>query len=94
VESLPGTRALLLVNYRPEYQHGWGGKTFYAQLRIDPLPPESADELAAALLGSDASLRPLKDLLIERPPAFRHFRNSLSGAGPSKPRRAPGRLRP
>jgi predicted ATPase len=39
VESLPTARLLLLVNYRPEYQHGWGGKTFYTQLRLDPLPP-------------------------------------------------------
>jgi predicted ATPase len=27
VESLPTARLLLLVNYRPEYQHGWGGKS-------------------------------------------------------------------
>ena len=30
-------RLLLLVNYRPEYQHGWGSKTYYSQLRLDPL---------------------------------------------------------
>ncbi len=66
VESLPTARLLLLVNYRPEYQHDWGSKTFYAQLRLDPLPPASADELLQALLGADASLRPLKQLLIER----------------------------
>jgi class 3 adenylate cyclase len=50
-ESLPSARILLLVNYRPEYQHGWGSKTYYSQLRIDPLPPESAGELLQALLG-------------------------------------------
>ena len=38
VESLPTARLLLLVTYRPEYQHGWGSKTSYAQLRLDPLP--------------------------------------------------------
>ena len=51
VESLPTARLLLLVNYRPEYQHGWGSKTSYTQLRLDPLPPASADELLQALLG-------------------------------------------
>jgi class 3 adenylate cyclase/predicted ATPase len=66
IESLPTARLLLLVNYRPEYQHGWGSKTYYSQLRIDPLPPESAGELLQALLGEDANLRPLKQLLIER----------------------------
>jgi class 3 adenylate cyclase/tetratricopeptide (TPR) repeat protein len=66
VESLPAARLLLLVNYRPEYRHAWGGKTYYRQLRIDPLPPESADELLAALLGADAALGPLKQLLVDR----------------------------
>jgi tetratricopeptide (TPR) repeat protein len=66
VESLPAARLLLLVNYRPEYIHAWGSKTYYRQLRIDPLPPESAEELVDALLGPDADLDPLKRLLIER----------------------------
>jgi class 3 adenylate cyclase/tetratricopeptide (TPR) repeat protein len=65
-ESLPTARLLLLVNYRPEYQHGWGSKTYYTQLRLDPLPPVSADEFLQALLGDDPSLAPLKQLLIER----------------------------
>jgi len=29
VESLPAARLLLLANYRPEYSHTWGGKTYY-----------------------------------------------------------------
>ena len=66
VESLPTAQLLLLVNYRPEYQHGWGSKTYYTQLRLDPLPPVSADELLQALLGNDPSLAPLKPLLIVR----------------------------
>jgi predicted ATPase len=66
VESLPTARLLLLVNYRPEYQHTWGSKTSYTQLRLDPLPPASADEFLQALLGDDPSLVPLKQLLIAR----------------------------
>jgi predicted ATPase/class 3 adenylate cyclase len=66
VEILPATRILLLVDYRPEYRHGWGGKTYYRQLRLDPLGPERADELLGTLLGSDAGLGPLKRLLIAR----------------------------
>jgi tetratricopeptide (TPR) repeat protein len=66
VESLPTAPLLLLVNYRPEYQHGWGSKTYYTQLRLDPLPPASADALLQALLGDDPSLAPLKQHLIAR----------------------------
>jgi class 3 adenylate cyclase/tetratricopeptide (TPR) repeat protein len=66
VESLPAARLLLLVNYRPEYQHPWGSRTYYTQVRLDPLPPESAEELLGALLGPDAGIEPLTRLLIAR----------------------------
>jgi class 3 adenylate cyclase/tetratricopeptide (TPR) repeat protein len=64
VDSLPTARVLLLVNYRPEYQHGWGRKTSYTQLRLDPLPAASAEELLQTLLGDDSSLEPLRPRLI------------------------------
>src|SRR5262245_40372990 len=66
VESLPTAQLLLLVNYRPEYQHGWGSKTYYTQLRLDPLPPASAAAILQALLGDDPSLAPLTSRLIAR----------------------------
>jgi class 3 adenylate cyclase/tetratricopeptide (TPR) repeat protein len=65
-ESLGSAPILLAVNYRPEYHHGWGSKTYYRQLRIDPLPPEGADALLRALLGADPSTAPLALLLIAR----------------------------
>src|SRR5712692_1452843 len=66
IESLPTARLLLVVSYRPEYQHAWGSKTYYTQLRLDALPPESASELLSALLGDDPRLEPLKRLLVKR----------------------------
>jgi len=66
VESLPTARVLLLVNYRPEYQHGWTGKTYYSQLRLDPLAPETAEGMLESLIGGDPGLAPLKRLLIDR----------------------------
>jgi tetratricopeptide (TPR) repeat protein len=54
------------VNYRPEYKHGWSGKSNYAQLRVDPLRANSSGELLEALLGSDGSLAPLKQRLIQQ----------------------------
>ena len=66
VESVPSHRLLLLVNYRPEYRHGWGGKSYYQQLRLDPLGPETAESLLASLLGTDPTLSSLRSVLIER----------------------------
>jgi class 3 adenylate cyclase/tetratricopeptide (TPR) repeat protein len=66
MKSLPTARLLLLLNHRSEYQHGWKNLSTYTQLQIDPLPPESAEELLLALLGDNVELEPLKSLLIER----------------------------
>ncbi len=66
IESLGSARLLLLVNYRPEYQHAWGSKTSYSQIRLDALPAESAGELLDALLGDDPGLAALKQLLVRR----------------------------
>jgi tetratricopeptide (TPR) repeat protein len=66
VESLPMARMLLIVNYRPGYTHSWAGKTYYTQIRVDPLQSASADELLQHLLGSNKELAPLKELLIKR----------------------------
>jgi predicted ATPase len=66
VDAIANARILLLVNYRPEYRHDWGNRTHYTQLRLDPLGPESADEMLSALLGGEQGLIPLKRLIIER----------------------------
>ena len=65
-ESVATARILLLVNYRPEYRHEWGNKTFYTQLRLDPLGQEDAQELLTALLGDDPALLPLKRFILEK----------------------------
>jgi transcriptional regulator with AAA-type ATPase domain/tetratricopeptide (TPR) repeat protein len=66
VASLPGARLMLLVSHRTEYEHDWGSHTSCTQLRIEPLPRESAEGLLDVLLGNDPGLDTLKRLLIER----------------------------
>jgi class 3 adenylate cyclase/tetratricopeptide (TPR) repeat protein len=66
VESLGSARFLLLVNYRPEYEHRWGSKTYYSQLRLDSLALESTEELLGALLGPDPGLDLLRQMLTKR----------------------------
>ena len=66
VESLPSHRVMLLVNYRPEYRHDWGSKSYYRQVRLDPLLPQTAETLLEVLLGADPSLTSVRSLLIER----------------------------
>ncbi len=66
VDSIGTARILLLLSYRPEYQHQWGSRTYYTQLRLDPLGRESAEEMLTSLLGNDNDLAPLKRLIIEK----------------------------
>jgi class 3 adenylate cyclase len=65
-DSIGTAKILLLVNYRPEYSHQWNSKTYYTQLRLDPLGKESADEMLSALLGDGAEMGALKRLIIEK----------------------------
>ena len=65
-ESIGTARVMMLVNYRPEFTHNWGNKTYYTQLRLDPLNADSAEEMLDALLGPDAQLAALKKLVTEK----------------------------
>ena len=57
---VPSARILVIVAYRSEYRHGWTGKTFYTQLRVDALSEGAADKLLDHLLGEALELAPLK----------------------------------
>ena len=65
-DSLPTARILMVFSHRPEYQHGLGGRSYYTQLRVDPLSADRAAELLRSLLGSDATLAGLTDRLAAR----------------------------
>jgi len=66
VEAIAGSRSLVLVNFRPEYEVPWGGKSYYRQLPLLPLGPDSMRELLAHLLGSDLSLGDLAERIQQR----------------------------
>lgn len=64
--SIGNARVLMLVNYRPEYRHEWGNKSYYSQLRLEPLDNAAATEMLEMLVGDNPELGPLKRLIIER----------------------------
>jgi class 3 adenylate cyclase/tetratricopeptide (TPR) repeat protein len=66
VEIAPGNRTLMLLNFRPEYHAAWMQRSYYYQLPLLPLAPESTAELLGDLVGSDPSLRRLRELIRER----------------------------
>jgi class 3 adenylate cyclase/tetratricopeptide (TPR) repeat protein len=66
VGTLTGIPTLLLLNFRPEYHAAWMQKSTYQQLPLRPLGAEAIRELLLDLLGSDASLEGLADLIHAR----------------------------
>jgi tetratricopeptide (TPR) repeat protein len=64
VESLGGTRLLVIVTYRPEYQNGWARHSYYALVRLGPLETNVADRLLCSLFGDAAELGSLRRYLI------------------------------
>jgi class 3 adenylate cyclase/tetratricopeptide (TPR) repeat protein len=65
-DSIGTARTLMLVNYRPEFTHNWSNKTYYTQLRLDPLGAESGEEMLKALLDDGHDLAPLKRLILQK----------------------------
>ena len=66
-DSIGTAKILLLVNYRPEYSHQWGSKTYYTQLRLDPLGKRVGRRDAVARCSATArELAALKRLIIEK----------------------------
>jgi predicted ATPase/class 3 adenylate cyclase len=65
-DSVASARTLLLFNYRPEYHHGWANKSYYSQVRLDPLVGGDGAAMLTALLGGGDELSPLKHLIAER----------------------------
>jgi class 3 adenylate cyclase/DNA-binding SARP family transcriptional activator/tetratricopeptide (TPR) repeat protein len=66
VESLPGARTLLVVNFRPEYHADWMRRSYYEQLPLAALERDQTARLVEALSGRDPSLDGLADLIAER----------------------------
>lgn len=66
VDGMAACRVLLLMTHRPEYRHQWFAKSYFSQLRLEPLGTENADRLLRELLGDDPDLRDLRRQLIER----------------------------
>jgi class 3 adenylate cyclase/tetratricopeptide (TPR) repeat protein len=59
LESFPGSRTLVVTNFRPEFSALWMRHSYYRQLPLSPLRDEAVAELLGGLLGLDLSLAPL-----------------------------------
>ncbi|HEU4599815.1 MAG TPA: hypothetical protein VFS26_08715, partial [Solirubrobacterales bacterium] len=66
LSSVEGTKTMVMVNYRPEYNATWRRTDHYRQIELAPLGPEDTDALLRDLAGEDPSLDGLAELIHER----------------------------
>ena len=66
VESYPGTRTLVVMNFRPEFGAAWMDRSYYLHLPLAALGPGAVAELLQNLLGTHPSLERLPGHILER----------------------------
>jgi class 3 adenylate cyclase len=66
IGRLAGTPILLILLYRPVYDHQWGSKSYYAEVRVDQLGFSSSTQMVQAILDEAAIILDLQNFIIKR----------------------------
>ncbi len=66
LESIPGSRVLLIFTYRPEFVHTWGAKSYHNQLTLHRLSNRESLEMVNHILGTKEIEKTFEDLILEK----------------------------
>jgi class 3 adenylate cyclase/tetratricopeptide (TPR) repeat protein len=66
IENFPGSRTLVVTNFRPEFSAAWMRHSYYQQIPLVPLSAGAVGEMLNYMLGDDPSLAILPAHLAER----------------------------
>jgi class 3 adenylate cyclase/tetratricopeptide (TPR) repeat protein len=66
LESIPAARILMIFNYRPEFVHTWGAKTFHSQISLNRLSNRESLAMVSHLLGTEEIDSNLEELILEK----------------------------
>ena len=66
LESIPGSRVLLIFTYRPEFVHTWGARSYHNQLTLHRLSNRESLEMVAHILGTKEIEKALEELILEK----------------------------
>jgi predicted ATPase/class 3 adenylate cyclase/ribosomal protein L40E len=66
LESIPGSRVLLIFTYRPEFVHTWGAKSYHNQLTLHRLSNRESFEMVTSILGTKEIEKALEELILEK----------------------------
>lgn len=65
-EEIETSRLLMILTYRPEYEHKWAAKNYYRTIQIEALDEPAAQRLVRIILGSGNANEQLCNLLVKR----------------------------
>ena len=66
LESIAGSRVLLIFTYRPEFVHTWGAKSYHNQLTLHRLSNRESLEMLTHILGTQEIEKSLEELILEK----------------------------
>jgi class 3 adenylate cyclase/tetratricopeptide (TPR) repeat protein len=66
LDSIPGSRVLLIFTYRPEFVHTWGAKSYHNQLTLHRLSNRESLEMVTHILGTKEIEKALEELILEK----------------------------
>jgi class 3 adenylate cyclase/tetratricopeptide (TPR) repeat protein len=66
IDSIQNTKILLILLYRPEYNHQWGSKSHYTKVGVTQLGTKSSSRLVQAILEEGEVAQDLRDLILKR----------------------------
>jgi class 3 adenylate cyclase/tetratricopeptide (TPR) repeat protein len=66
LDSIPGSRVLLIFTYRPEFVHTWGAKSYHNQLTLHRLSNRESLEMVSHILGTKEIEKSLEELILEK----------------------------
>jgi class 3 adenylate cyclase/tetratricopeptide (TPR) repeat protein len=66
LESIAGSRILLIFTYRPEFVHTWGARSYHSQVMLNRLSNRESLMMVSHLLGTQELDRDLEEFILEK----------------------------
>ena len=66
LDCITGARVFLILTYRPEFVHSWGGRSYHSQVTLNRLSNHESLSMVTHLLGTEEIERDLEELILEK----------------------------
>jgi len=66
LDSIPGSRVMLLFSYRPEYIHAWGAKSYHSQITLNRLSNRESLSMLAHILDTKEIETDVEELVLAK----------------------------